>query len=112
MSPAENLLMRSRHIACTVDLDRIRSNAEEIKRRTRVRLLAVIKADAYGLGAARVADALAGAVDEFAYFSVPEAREVGRPGVVIGPPEGDPAEFRELRLRPVVGSIAYAERFS
>ena len=104
--------MRSRHITCTVDLDRIRANAEEIKRRTRVRLVGVIKADAYGLGAARVADALAGVVDEFGYFSVPEAREVGRPGVVIGPPEGEPSEFRELRLRPVVGSIADAQRFA
>lgn len=104
--------MRSRHIACTVDLDRIRANAEDVKRRTRVRLVGVIKADAYGLGAARVADALGGAVDDFAYFSVPEAREAGRPGLVIGPPEGDPAEYRELRLRPVVGSIADAERFA
>lgn len=104
--------MRSRHISCTVDLDRIRAAAESIRDRTRVRVVAVIKADAYGLGAVRVADALVSAVAEFAYFYVSEARETGRGGIVIGPPDADPAEFRELRLRATVSTLEDARRFA
>ena len=75
-------------------------------------LIAVIKADAYGLGGLRVADALASVVSEFAYFAVSEAREVGRPGLILGPPEGDPAEYRELNLRPAVANRAAARKFA
>ncbi|MCC6357809.1 MAG: alanine racemase [Phycisphaerales bacterium] len=103
--------MRTKHITATIDLDHIRANAERIRAHTRVPVVAVIKADAYGLGAARVADAIASAVDDFAYFYVSEAREVGRPGLVIGPPEDDPSEYRELGLRPSIGSLRDAERF-
>jgi len=104
--------MRSRHISVTIDLDRIRASAEQIRSQTRVPLIAVIKADAYGLGAVAVADVLAGIADDFAYFSVQEAREVGRPGLVLGPPEGEPAEYRELGLRPSVAGPADAERLA
>ena len=104
--------MRSPHVHVTVDLDRVREAAETIRARTGVRLIAVIKADAYGLGAMRVADTLAAVVDEFAYFSADEARVVGRPGLVLGPPIGDPQEFRELKLRPTIGNVAAAERFA
>jgi alanine racemase len=104
--------MRSRHIQIVVNLERVRAAAEAIRRRVPVRLIAVIKADAYGLGAPQVADALGPVVDEFAYFSIHEAREVGRPGLVLGPPEGDPASYRELNLRPPVANRADAERFA
>jgi len=103
--------MRSPHIQITINLDQIRANAESVRARTGVGLIAVIKADAYGLGAARAADVLAPVVDEFAYFAVGEAREVGRPGLILGPPEGDPAEFRELNLRPAVANRAAAQKF-
>ncbi len=104
--------MRSRHIQITVNLDRVRAAAEEIRRTTGVRLIAVIKADAYGLGAPAISDALASVVHEFAYFTLHEAREVGRPGIVLGPPEGEPAEYRELKLRPAVANRPDAERFA
>lgn len=103
--------MRSRHISVTVDLQQICSNALAIRRRTGVPLIAVVKSDAYGLGAPRVAEALANIADEFAYFSLAEAREVGRRGIVLGPPEGEPAEYRELGLRPSIGTAADAQRF-
>ena len=103
--------MRTPLMQVTVNLDQVRAAAESIRRRTGVGLIAVIKADAYGLGALRVADALAPVVDEFAYFAVAEAREVGRPGLVLGPPEGKPAEFLELNLRPAVATRADAEKF-
>lgn len=104
--------MRSRQININVDLDRVRFSAETIRRRTRTRVVGVIKADAYGLGAARVADAIRGVVDELAYFSIHEAREVGIPGLVMGPPEADAAEYRELSLRPVIGRMEDAPRFA
>lgn len=103
--------MRSRHVDVVVHLDQVRASAEAIRRTTGVSLIAVIKADAYGLGAARVADALAGAADDFAYFSLHEAREVGRPGLVIGPPVDEASEYRELGLRPALASLADAARF-
>ena len=62
--------------------------------------------------AGRLADALASVVSEFAYFAVSEAREVGRPGLILGPPEGDPAEYRELNLRPAVANRVAAQKFA
>ncbi len=103
--------MRSKHIAVTIDLDRIRTTAEEIRAKTGVPLIAVVKADAYGLGAVRVADVLAPVVDDFAYFTLDEARALGRPGLVMGPPDGEPGEYRELQLRASVGNRAEAARF-
>jgi len=104
--------MRSKHIHVTIDLDRVRASAEEVRAKTRVPLIAVIKADAYGLGAVPVAEALESVADELAYFMIQEAREVGRPGLVLGPPEGDPTEYRELRLRPTVTSRPEAAKFA
>lgn len=104
--------MRSKHIIVTVDLDRIRASAEQIRARTGVPLIAVVKADAYGLGAARVAEALEPIVDDFAYFTLDEARAVGRPGLVMGPPDGQPADYRELRLRASVSDRAEISRFA
>ena len=104
--------MRSPHVQVTINLDQVRASAEAIRHKTGVGLIAVIKADAYGLGAPRIADVLAGVVSEFAYFSVHEAREVGRPGLILGPPEGDAAEFRELNLRPAVANRAAAAKFA
>lgn len=103
--------MRSPLVDVVVALDQVRAAAESIKARTGVRLLPVIKADAYGLGASAVADAIAAVADEFVYFSVHEAREVRRAGLALGPPDGDPAEYRELRLRPAVASLTEAARF-
>jgi alanine racemase len=105
--------MRSKHIDVTIDLDRIRASAEEIRTQTGVPLIAVIKADAYGLGAVAVADALAAIADDFAYFTIQEAREVGRPGLVLGPPgDEEPAEYRRRHLRPTITNRAQAGRFA
>lgn len=104
--------MRSSHVSVTIDLDRVRRSAERIRSATGVPLIAVIKSDAYGLGAVPVADALDGIADDLAYFSAAEAREVGRPGIVLGPPDEDPATYAELRLRPAIGCIADARRYA
>lgn len=103
--------MRTPHVQVSINLDQVRASAERIRAQTRVGLIAVIKADAYGLGAPRVADTIGAVVSEFAYFAVNEAREVGRPGLVLGPPDAEPAEYRELNLRPAVTNLVAAERF-
>ena len=104
--------MRSNHIHVSIDLDRIRSSAEQIRKRTGVGLIGVIKADAYGLGADRVADAIASVVDFFAYFSIDEARQLRRPGLVLGPPHGQASEHAELGLIPAIASARDAERYA
>jgi len=103
--------MISSHVDVQVDLDRVRANAERIRANTRVPLIAVIKADAYGLGAHRVADALAAVVDDFAYFSIEEARRIRRPGLVLGPVSGSRDAHAELRLRAAIGDRDAAETF-
>lgn len=102
--------MRSPHVCVRINLAHTRAAAEDIRRRTGVPLIAVIKADAYGLGAARVADALAPAVNEFAFFYAEEAIAIGRQGLVLGPPDVDAEVYRAHGLRPAVGAIADAER--
>lgn len=103
--------MRSPHLSASVNLDAIRASAERIAAATRVDLIAVIKADGYGLGAERVADALASVAREFAYFSIEEAAAVRKPGIVLGPPTARPEEYQALRLRPAVSSVSEATRF-
>jgi len=103
--------MRSPHVSVTVNLDRVRENAERIRAQTGVPLIAVIKADAYGLGAAAVADALAGVADEFAYFYLDEAGPVGRPGIALCPPTAGPEAYRAARVRPEIATREDAARF-
>ncbi|MBK8915137.1 MAG: alanine racemase [Phycisphaerales bacterium] len=106
--------MRSPAVRVEIDLPRVRAAAAAIRAQIGrdVRLIAMIKADAYGLGSAQVAGALDGLVDEFAYFSIDEARVVRRPGLVTGPPEGDPDEFTALALRPAISTLEEARRFA
>src|SRR5436309_1198844 len=98
-----------------VDLDRIGRNVEAIARRTGVPVLAVIKADAYGLGAARVAKAIADVVDGFCVFSLSEAVAIdlfaltGKPAISIGPPvSNDPTDYLAAHVRPAVSSVEQA----
>ncbi len=43
--------MPRRHIQVTIDLDRVRANTLAVARLVNVDIIAVVKADAYGLGA-------------------------------------------------------------
>lgn len=99
--------MISSHVTVHIDLDRVRSEAEGIRRRTKVDLIAVIKADAYGLGAGFVADALAGVVQGFYVFELAEARDIelkryARPILSLLDDMDDPVPYEELGVRPVV----------
>jgi alanine racemase len=90
-----------------INLSRLEANASTLRRiltrparRSPTRLCAVVKADAYGLGLAPIAQSLAAAgVDMFAVYSPTEAREllqhhIRQPVLILKPlreiPPGDP----------------------
>jgi alanine racemase len=107
--------MGSAHVAVTVDLARIHAQLAEIRTRTKVRVYAVVKADAYGLGAAAVARAVADVVDGFCVFDLAEAlaadlATTGKPTLVLGPPTSlDAALYRRHLIRPAVATREQAE---
>jgi alanine racemase len=105
----------SPYLRVVVDLNRIRRNIEQIHRLTGVPLIAVIKADAYGFGAGRIAPAIAELVDGFCLFSLDEARTIdlwkrtGKSAITIGPRfELDAEIYREQHVRPAVSTIEQA----
>lgn len=105
----------SPHVRVTIDLNRVRQNAARIRQQVGVPVLAVVKADAYGLGIGRVARALADVVDGFCVFSLREAAQAklwkltGKPALAIGPPENLDAEaYLEQHVRPAVSTVAEA----
>ncbi|MDX2198847.1 MAG: alanine racemase [Phycisphaerae bacterium] len=109
--PQNGFSMPTQHARVEIDLARIYANAEQIRRETGVEIKPVIKADAYGLGAERVASALAPLAQEFCYFSLNEAHAVGRPGLILGPPFGDAEEYKKVGVRPTVSNFEQRERF-
>src|SRR5205085_3475106 len=70
-----SLAMNNPYVTVHVDLARLRRNVEQIRELVKVPVLAVVKSDAYGLGAARVSEALADLVGGFCVFSLHEAVE-------------------------------------
>lgn len=103
-------------VTVRIDLARIGANVQEIRRRTGVAVLAVVKADAYGLGAARIAEAVGELVDEWCVFSLAEAVEAqlwqrtGKPTIVLGPPMSlDPQDYLAQRARPAISTLEQAQ---
>lgn len=74
-----------KYIRCFVriDLDAIRHNVREVRRRVAegTKIMAVVKADAYGHGAVRVAQALSDLADCYATATLPEAVELRENGI-------------------------------
>ena len=110
-------MTRSPHVHVRIDLSRIRANLEAITRRVGVPIITVIKADAYGLGADRVAPAIADLVERFCVFSLEEATAIdlwkltGKPALAIGPPEDAPAEeYIANHVHPAVSDASQASR--
>ncbi len=106
---------RSPAVVVQVDLGRVRKNVAEVRRKTNADLLAVVKADAYGLGASAVAGAIGDLVDGFCVFDLREAVQAdlwgrtGKPVLVLGPPATrDPAEYFRQHARPAVTSVEQA----
>ena len=105
------------NVHITVDFDRLRANAVAVQRQVGVPILAVVKADAYGLGADHVMSAISEMVDGFCFFNLDEAlsanawRKFGKPSITIGPVSGDPREHVEARIRPAVWTVEDAKEY-
>ncbi|MBN2887699.1 MAG: alanine racemase [Chromatiaceae bacterium] len=109
----------SRPARCRIDLAALRHNLRLARRLAPgARLAAVVKANAYGHGAVRVARALAGEADAFAVACMEEALELRESGIerpivllegVFSPDELALAEH--AALTPVVHSRAQLEWF-
>ena len=68
-------------LVADIDLRVLRANAVAVKKAVQTDLCAVVKADAYGHGAVRVAHALSGVADEFAVATYDEAHELVKAGI-------------------------------
>ena len=107
--------MQLRHLRILVDLDRVRENALAISRLVKVDILAVVKADAYGLGAGRVAKTIGNLVAGFCVFGMDEAAPLWKlakkPTLVLGPTNDlEPDELAEAHARPAVWTVSEASR--
>jgi alanine racemase len=105
----------SAHATVRVDLARIRRNAEEMSKRTGVELIAVVKADAYGLGADIVAATIGDIVDAFYVFDVAEVaagrlRETAERRIIALLGKSDNADdYLALDVHPVVWTVERAK---
>ena len=91
----------------TIDLARVRTNAQAVARRTGVPVIAVVKADAYGLGVLRVVEVLSDLVEAFYVLDAVEALayadvDTGKPTIAMLGTSDDPADYVSRRIRPVV----------
>ena len=107
--------IRNAHLNLTVDLNVIRQNVEAIASAVGVDVLAVVKADAYGLGMEAVVDTISDLVAGFCVFQAGEAvasNLAGRTGkrvLVLGPPEStDPDDYNFHHITPTVCDPAQA----
>ena len=101
-----------------IDMAQVRRNAEKIASSVAVPIYAVVKVNAYGLGATAVAAAIADIVDGFCVFSLAEARQyqlwnvARKPVLCLGPPgDVEADEYISLNARPAVSGIEQAVRF-
>ncbi|MDB5333995.1 MAG: alanine racemase [Phycisphaerales bacterium] len=98
----------SSHVAVCIDLARVRRNAEDIAKQTAVPIIAVVKADAYGLGAMRIAAALADLVQAFYVFDLREAVEyrlfdlTGKRTIALLGESDDPQDYLSQHVQPAV----------
>jgi alanine racemase len=103
-----------------ISLSKLRRNFERVRKLAGARrVMAVVKADAYGHGAVPIAQCLAGCgVDWFGVATVEEAlelREAGIPQPILllgGLYMSDPAHLTEYRLTPSVSSTARLDTYA
>jgi alanine racemase len=100
-----------------IDLARIRHNAQAIAHRCDVSVIAVIKADAYGVGAREVVAALGDldCIRGFYCFSLREAVDAatwrsGKPAIaLVGREDESVEEYRQFHVRPAVWDVPRAK---
>ncbi len=73
--------MKYHRVYAEIDLGAIRNNLINIKKRVKKKLLVVIKANAYGHGAMRVAEAMCDIADYFAVATIEEAIQLRENGI-------------------------------
>ena len=110
-------MLRSPHIRVDINLGTVVANAQAIAARTGVPVIAVVKADAYGLGAVPVVRALAEVVEAFYTFSPAEALDAGIPAtgkttIAMLHHSVSPAELAAAKIRPAVFSLAEARAYA
>lgn len=105
------------HLNLTVDLGVIRKNVASIASAVGVDVLAVVKADAYGLGIEAVSDVLSDLVAGFCVFQAEEAvdsdlaRRTGKRVLALGPLESeDPSDYTFHRITPTVFNFRQAQQ--
>jgi len=110
-------MMPESPIANSIDLDLVRRNTERIARSVGVPVIAVVKSDAYGLGARRVAEAIADLVAGFCVFSLAEANAAKLREVTKNPtlclysgPDQTAEDFLAARAQPAVWNVEQATR--
>lgn len=100
----------------TIDLSRVRKNALDIAARVGVPVIAVIKANAYGLGAKEVVRAIADVVSGFYCFTLREAIEAdtaasGKPAIcLVGDDDETVEAYKSHNVRPAVWDAERAAR--
>jgi len=105
----------SRHVQVRIDLARIRANVEAVRSRTGKPVIAVVKADGYGLGAYHVARAVQDVVEAFYVFDVAEAiayrlDETRVPTLALMGESEDPNDYVARKIRPVVWTVDRATK--
>lgn len=101
-----------------IDLDAICSNLEAVKAKTGVKVMAVIKADAYGHGAVQVARLLEPKCAFFGVSSVAEALELRQSGIripilILGhTPVAAYPQVVQLNIRPAIFRLEDAKELS
>lgn len=99
-----------------IDLGAIRRNAEVIKAYTGKRLIAVVKADAYGHGVVPVTEALRSVADMFAVATIEEGVALRQAGirepmlVLFSSFPEQAAQIVEYELTPTIGDWEFAYR--
>lgn len=108
MQPSPNVTVR-------INLARIRQNLQAIKMQTGVPVYAVVKADAYGLGAVKVAEAIKEITDGFCVFRLQEAidaqlwQRTKKRIIALGPPETlDPRKYIDNGVTPAATTVEQA----
>lgn len=95
-------------VTVRVDLARIRRNVADIAARTGVPVIGVVKADAYGLGAAQIASAIGDLVEAFYVFELAEAvrydlyARTGKRSIALMADSDDSADYLSHHIHPAV----------
>jgi alanine racemase len=98
----------SPHVSVRIDLAQVRQNVASLRDRTGVPIIAVVKADAYGLGIARIVPAISDLVESWCVFSLMEAArarlaDTDKDSLMLGPGNGEEVnELLSQRVRPAV----------